>query len=571
VNVILFYSLKLMYYDDHDKPSLTKMVIVALISATFVISLISFSSYNTGAQRFGDNINSNNNTNSTLLTGLFTKVNQSVVTVNVANETDPSNSTSGSGFIYDNDGHVLTTRSAVAANIQGDIDITFSDGTIHRAKVIGTDRFSDLAVLQLQDVVIPKYKLVPLPIGNSSELKVGEQAITIASPFGLSGVLTEGVIGKLGALIPSELGEEGEETAPSFSIPDIIVTDVPTNPGSAGGPLLNIRGEVIGINSAIFSSTGEFAGISFALPSNTVTKVVPSLIATGTYMHPYIGITGIDITPEIAEAIGVTEAGGFLVTDVTAEGPAAKAGIQGGDSLTNVNGREIALGGDVILGIDDNNKTVNKIDDILTYLERERQVGDNVKLTVLRDGQLQEMNVIVGSRPFVSSSAPTTSDILTYQNSAYGIRIQYPANWTKDEQDFDPNDGVTDIVVFSSPLENRLDRYSENLGISMERLSNQDMTLEEYVTSLITDYNETLTDFNLIESNTSTTLGGGDNNRPAYRLLYTDKEDDANYKTMEIGTIIGDRVYFINYVAEQEKYSNYLPNIQMMINSLQIK
>jgi S1-C subfamily serine protease len=558
-----------MYYDDHDKPSLTKMVIVALISATFVISLISFSSYNTEAQRFGDNINSNNNTNSTLLTGLFTKVNQSVVTVNVANKTDPSNSTSGSGFIYDNDGHVLTTRSAVAANIQGDIDITFSDGTIHRAKVIGTDRFSDLAVLQLQDVVIPKYKLVPLPIGNSSELKVGEQAITIASPFGLSGVLTEGVIGKLGALTPSEL-EEGEETAPSFSIPDIIVTDVPTNPGSAGGPLLNIRGEVIGINSAIFSSTGEFAGISFALPSNTVTKVVPSLIATGTYMHPYIGITGIDITPEIAEAIGLTEAGGFLVTDVTAEGPAAKAGIQGGDSLTNVNGREIALGGDVILGIDDN-KTVNKIDDILTYLERERQVGDNVKLTVLRDGQLQEMNVIVGPRPFVSSSAATTSDILTYQNSAFGIRIQYPANWTKDEQDFDPNDGVTDIVVFSSPLENRLDRYSENLGISMDRLSNQDMTLEEYITSLITDYNETLTDFNLIESNTSTTLGGEDNNRPAYRLLYTDKEDDANYKTMEIGTIIGDRVFFINYVAEEEKYSNYLPNIQMMINSLQIK
>jgi S1-C subfamily serine protease len=570
VNVILFYSLKLMYYNDHDKPSLTKMVIVALISATFIISLISFSSYNTIAQRFGDNINSNNNTNSTLLTGLFTKVNQSVVTVNVANETDPSNSTSGSGFIYDNDGHVLTTRSAVAANVQGDIDITFSDGTIHHAKVIGTDRFSDLAVLQLQDVVIPKYKLVPLPIGNSSELKVGEQAITIASPFGLSGVLTEGVIGKLGALIPSELGEEGggEETAPSFSIPDIIVTDVPTNPGSAGGPLLNIRGEVIGINSAIFSSTGEFAGISFALPSNTVTKVVPSLIATGTYMHPYIGITGIDITPEIAEAIGLTEAGGFLVTDVTAEGPAAKAGIQGGDSITNINGREIALGGDVILGIDDN-KTVNKIDDILTYLERERQVGDNVKLTVLRDGQLQEMNVIVGSRPFVSSTA--TSDILTYQNSAYGIRIQYPANWTKDEQDFDPNDGVTDIVVFSSPLENRLDRYSENLGISMDRLSNQDMTLEEYVTSLITDYNETLTDFNLIESNTSTTLGGGDNNRPAYRLSYTDKEDDANYKTMEIGTIIGDRVYFINYVAEEEKYSNYLPNIQRMINSLQIK
>jgi serine protease Do len=208
-------------------------------------------------------------------------------------------------------------------------------------------------------------------------LRVGEQAITIASPFGISGLLTEGVISGLGVVLPSELEEQvDEEPAPSFSIPDIIVTDIPTNPGSAGGPLLNIKGEVIGINNAIYSSTGEFAGISFALASNTIRKVVPSLIATGSYTHPYIGIIGIDITPEIAEARG------FLVTDATAEGPAAKAGIQGSDLLTDIDGREIELGGDVILEID--NKTVSKIDDILTHLEREKQPGDNVKLTVLR-------------------------------------------------------------------------------------------------------------------------------------------------------------------------------------------
>jgi S1-C subfamily serine protease len=542
------------------RSNLNKMVIVlALISvATFVISLISSFSYNAEAQTF------DNNTINVTLSELFTKVKQSVVTVNVANTSDPSNSSFGSGFIYDNDGHILTTMSAVAAaDIAGEIDITFSDGTIHRAKVIGSDSFTDLAVLQVQEDVVTKDKLFPLPIGNSSELRVGEQAITIASPFGLSGLLTEGVIGKLGALIPSELEEE---TAPSFSIPDIIVTDVPTNPGSAGGPLLNIRGEVIGINSAIYSSTGEFAGISFAVPSNTIRKVVPSLIATGTYMHPYIGITGIDITPEIAEAIELTEARGFLLTEVTTEGPAAKAGIQGGDLLTEINGREIELGGDVILGID--NKTVSKIDDILTHLEREKQVGDSVKITLLRDGQLQEMNVIVGSRPsqLSSATASTTSDILTYENTSYGIRIQYPANWTKDEQDFDPSDGITDIVSFSSPFENRLDIYSENLGIHLESLTDQNMTLEEYANLLITRYNETLADFNLIESNTSTTLGGN----PAYSLIYTDKEDDTNYKSMEIGTIIEDRVYFIDYIAEEDNYSHYLPIIQMMINSLEI-
>ena len=157
---------------------------------------------------------------------------------------------------------------------------------------------------------------------------------------------------------------------------------------------------------------------------------------------------------------------------------------------------------------------------------------------------------------------------MTYQNSSFGIRIQYPANWTKDEQDFDANDTITNIVTFMSPLTSKFDIYSENLGISIEGLSNPNMTLNGYASSLITDYNKTLTDFNLIELNTNITLGGGNN--PAYRLIYTDREDNINYKTMEIGTIIGDKVYYIEYIAEEKKYSNYLPTIQMMINSLEI-
>ena len=205
----------------------------------------------------------------------------------------------------------------------------------------------------------------------------------------------------LEVLLPSDEEEGGGTQGASYSIPDTIVTDVSTNPGSAGGPLLNTRGEVIGINSAIFSTTGKFAGISFAVPSNTITKVVPSLITTGSYIHPDIGITGIDITAEIAQAMGLQEVRGFLITDVIAEGPAAKAGVQGGGNLlTEINGRQIELGGDIIVGMD--NKTVSKIDDILTYLEREKQVGDTVVITVFRDGQLRVMNVMVGSRPFVN-------------------------------------------------------------------------------------------------------------------------------------------------------------------------
>ena len=156
--------------------------------------------YNAQPQKFDNN--NGTITNSTLLPELFTKLKQSVVIVNVANTTDPSNSSSGSGFIYDNDGHILTTMSAVAADTQGDIHIIFSNGTFSRAKVIGADRISDLALLLVQDV-LPKDKLIPLPIGDSSQLRVGEQAITIASPFDISALLTEATIKGLG--VPSSI------------------------------------------------------------------------------------------------------------------------------------------------------------------------------------------------------------------------------------------------------------------------------------------------------------------------------------------------------------------------------
>ena len=246
-------------------------------------------------------------------------------------------------------------------------------------------------------------------------MRVGEQAITIASPFDIPGILTEGVISGLGVPLPSE-EEAGERIhGASYSIPDTIVTDIPTNPGSAGGPLLNFKGEVIGINTAIFSNTGAYSGVGFAIPSNMIKKVVPSLLATGSYTHPYIGITGTDVTPDIAKAMGLPEAKGFLITAVTADGPAAKAGLHGGgDILTDINGRQIELGGDVIVKIDNN--TVRKIDDVLTYLEREKQVGDTVQLTVLRDGQLRGMNVIVGSRPLIPSSAGKNTITATNNN-----------------------------------------------------------------------------------------------------------------------------------------------------------
>jgi serine protease Do len=358
-----------------------------------------------------DSTINNKNSSELSLPDLFSKVEKSVVQVASNDDIDSSSSRLGSGFIFDRNGHIVTNYHVIAGGAtQGNVQITFLDGSAYNARLIGGDPFSDLAVLRLNGENIPSNKLVPLPIGDSTTLRVGEGVVAIGNPFGLSGSMTEGIISGLGRMLPSAEQEESDtipsdlDTSAGFLIPDIIQTDAPINPGNSGGPLLNIQGEVIGINTAIFSTTGASAGIGFAIPSNTIRKVVPSLITKGEYQHPYLGIIGVDITPEIARALGLTDARGFLVTEVAGGSPAQKAGIRGGSSLTNVNGREIAMGGDVIVKVDD--KTVRKIDDILTYLEREKNVGDTVQFTVLRNGVTESINLTLGPRPTAQQSQP---------------------------------------------------------------------------------------------------------------------------------------------------------------------
>ena len=396
----------------------------------------------------GTNISSTNVTALLTPTELFSKVQDSVVQVTTTN-TDiagPLNSGLGSGFVYDNDGHIITNYHVVAlASLSGgssnnisssnnntDIIVTFNDGSVYNARVVGSDRFSDIAVLRVEN--ISESMLVPLTFGNSSQAKIGEQVVAIGNPFGLSGTLTVGVVSGLGRTIPSLADDQQEQEQPplpetpfddlfpdtpglpfqqpplipdqqqqersgAFSIPDIIQTDAAVNPGNSGGPLLNMEGQVIGMNTAIFSETGVYAGIGFAIPSNTITKIVPSLITTGSYQHPWLGLIGIDITPDIAEALGLSleEAKGFLIIGVNEGSPADKAGIRGGDRVTNVNGREIRLGGDIVLKID--NQDVRKIEDILTYLEGQKHVGDTVQLTIVRDGKTQTVNATLTPRP----------------------------------------------------------------------------------------------------------------------------------------------------------------------------
>ncbi|NMJ87091.1 MAG: trypsin-like serine protease [Thaumarchaeota archaeon] len=322
---------------------------------------------------------------------LFKKVENSVVQITIISETlRPDRDKLGSGFVYDQNGNILTNNHVVEDANR--IDATFSDGTIYRASVIGTDPYSDLAVIHIDS---PKDKLVPLPLGDSSKLQVGDPVAAIGNPFGLSGSMTTGIVSQLGRLLPLS-------DTRGFSIPDVIQTDAAINPGNSGGPLLNLRGEVIGVNSAIRSATGEFSGIGFAIPSNMVKKIALVLINDGVYKHPWLGVSGRDVTPEVADALGLKEARGFLVIDIVEDSPAARYDIRGSDRDVILDNREVKLGGDVVVGIDD--MEVRKIDDILVYLEREKSVGDQLRLTIIRDGEIIEVSIILGERPNILES-----------------------------------------------------------------------------------------------------------------------------------------------------------------------
>ena len=345
------------------------------------------------------------------LPDLFSKVENSVVQVTESDNSMGGGSRLGSGFVYDKGGHIITNYHVVVANTKNEIQVTFLDGNTYPADLVGFDPFADLAVLSVKGV--PTGKLLPLTLADSSTLRVGETVVAIGNPFGLSGSMTVGVVSGLGRLLPTnDNNAQGNPSVPSFSIPDIIQTDAAINPGNSGGPLINSKGEIVGINTAIFSNTGVYSGVGFAVPSNIIKKVVPSLIQTGTYRHPYLGITGIDVTPELAQSLGLERSGGFLITGITKGSPAEKFGLQAGQQSSNFEGRSIITGGDIILKID--NIDVRKIDDILSYLEGFKQAGDTVKITVERNGIIKEINLVLAARPSsnelnVSNNLPPSS------------------------------------------------------------------------------------------------------------------------------------------------------------------
>lgn len=293
-------------------------------------------------------------------------------------------SSEGSGFIYDELGHIVTNYHVVEGARK--IEVYFLDKTILEARLVGVDPYSDLAVIRVKP---GKKVLRPLILGNSSELRVGQPVIAVGSPFGLRGTLTTGVISQLGRVLRAPGGR---------LIPNVIQFDAAVNPGNSGGPLLDYSGRVIGVTTAIASQTGGFVGIGFAIPSNIVSRVVKSLITTGEYKHPWLGIAGVNVNPEIAEAMGMPQAYGFLITEVARGSPADLAGLRAGNETMRLSdGTVVRIGGDVIQGVDD--VKVIGIEELLAYLEENIRPGDEITLTVFRNGKQVKIPLKVGAIP----------------------------------------------------------------------------------------------------------------------------------------------------------------------------
>ncbi|MFZ1752131.1 MAG: trypsin-like peptidase domain-containing protein [Caldilineaceae bacterium] len=293
----------------------------------------------------------------------------------------------GSGFVWDTEGHIVTNAHVVDNADQ--VQITFSDGTVTIADVIGLDRHSDLAVLQIDPT---GYNLVPVLRGDLDQMKVGMRVAAIGNPFGFAGTLTSGIVSAIGRSIPG---------LASFSIPESIQTDTAINPGNSGGPLLNERGEVIGVNAQIRSDERANSGVGFAIPITIVERVVPVLIAEGSYEHSYIGISGNTLSPICAEGLGFdSDLRGAYVNTVLPGTPAAKGNLRGG--TVEIQNDSIGIcptvaGGDLITAID--GQPVTRFDDLLVYLERYTSPGDTITLTILRDGRTEEIKITLAPRP----------------------------------------------------------------------------------------------------------------------------------------------------------------------------
>jgi S1-C subfamily serine protease len=334
-------------------------------------------------------------TSGNILNNIFKQTQDSVVQITrtvpqtgvVMDPPQENRSALGSGFLFDDQGDIITNNHVVGDS--NTVDVTFTNGDRLRANVTAVDPYIDIAVLKIsenQNNTFDQMLLSSLPLGNSSALTVGDQVIAIGNPYGLAGTMTTGIVSQVGRLVPAP--------GVPYSVPDVIQTDAAINPGNSGGPLLNMQGQVVGINFAALSQ-----GLGFAIPMNLIQDVVPRLIEKGNYTHPYLGLTGTTLTSDLAANMAniTDDVKGVVVNTLVKGGPADNAGLNG--TTTDEYGRK--HGGDIIVGI--NGEKITEFEQLVSYLEGNTKLGDTVELNVLRNGIELELRAVMGVRPSPSS------------------------------------------------------------------------------------------------------------------------------------------------------------------------
>ena len=295
----------------------------------------------------------------------------------------PPQEATGSGFLMDDAGHVVTNAHVVDGAESFELTLG-DDQKTYDAKLLGSDPSTDIAVLEVDtgdDAV------EPLPLGTSENVTVGDPVVAIGNPFGLDRTVTAGIVSALQRQISAPNG---------FTISDVIQTDAPINPGNSGGPLISADGEVIGVNSQIESTTRGNVGIGFAVPIDTAAEIAQSIISGGDVEHAYLGITGADLDPELAEAMNIDAEAGALVQRVVPDSPAAEAGIEGGDVTASLAGREIRIGGDVIVAVD--GESVASMEEVIAAVNAS-DPGDELEMTLLRGDDERTVTVTLADRP----------------------------------------------------------------------------------------------------------------------------------------------------------------------------
>jgi len=325
------------------------------------------------------------------------------------NQQQYQESAAGSGFVWDTEGHIVTNNHVVDG--ADTIRVTFADGSSVPATLVGSDSSSDLAVIKVD---VPASELTPIKVADSTQAKVGQLVVAIGNPYRLSSSMSTGIISGLGRSLALD-----STSATTYTIPDVIQTDAAINPGNSGGVLVDIDGQLLGVTSAIESPVRANSGVGYVIPSIIVQKIVPFLIQDGFYQQPYIGISGTDLTPELAEAMDLDSSQrGALVIDVSSGTPAESAGLQGSDRTASINGQDARVGGDVITAVDGN--LIDDFEDLTAYLARYTNVGQTIEVSYVRDGQESSTSLILAARPGTETASSTTTEA-TASNAWLGI------------------------------------------------------------------------------------------------------------------------------------------------------